>query len=198
MKRFSIITVLILTALTSFAQTNTNAGAVREMSLADCIQEAMQHNLDMQVQRYNPEISLYNLNANYGGYDPTFSFSGTHDYNDSGQTFQNGQLVAGKQFNSDSFSSSFNGTLPWGTIYDLGGNVSSTKGGGNSFTNFIPFQTSDGQVGALTLTQPLLKNFWIDQTRLNIRLGKNALQNSEQGLRQQIITSVTAVSFQFR
>ncbi len=192
MKRFSIILVLILAALTSFAQTNATS-AVREMSLADCIQEAMQHNLDMQVQRYNPQISLYNLNANYGGYDPTFNFSGTHTYNDSGQTFQNGQLVAGKEFNSDTFSSSFNGTLPWGTIYDLGGNVSSTKGGGNGFTNFIPFQTSDGQVGALTLTQPLLKNFWIDQTRLNIRLGKNALQNSEQGVRQQIITSVTAV-----
>ena len=39
----------------------------------------------------------------------------------------------------------------------------------------------------------MLKDFWIDSTRLNIRLGKNALQFSEQGLRQQIITSVTAV-----
>jgi outer membrane protein TolC len=190
MKRFSIITVFVLTALTSFAQTNAPAGATRAMSLADCIQEAMQHNLDMQVQRYNPEISLYNLNANYGGYDPTFSFSGQHDYNDSGATFQNGQRILGNELNSDSFSSSFNGTLPWGTIYDLGGNVSSTKG---TQAGSFPIQNSSGQVGALTLTQPLLKNFWIDQTRLNIRLGKNALQNSEQGVRQQIITSVTAV-----
>ena len=94
MKRFSIITVLFLTAWTSFAQTNATS-AVREMSLPDCIQEAMQHNLDMQIQRYNPQISLYNLNANYGGYDPTFNFSGTHNYNDSGGTFQNGQHVAG-------------------------------------------------------------------------------------------------------
>ena len=198
MKRFSIITVLILTAWTSFAQTNATS-AVREMSLADCIQEAMQHNLDMQVQRYNPQISLYNLNANYGGYDPTFNFSGQHQYNDSGGTFQNGVRVPGQEINEDSFSSSFNGTLPWGTIYDLGGNVSSTKGsqfgivGTNSTLVQTPLQSSFGQVGALTLTQPLLKNFWIDQTRLNIRLGKNALQFSEQGVRQQIITSVTAV-----
>jgi outer membrane protein len=190
MKCFSIITVFILTAFTSFAQTNTPAGATRAMSLADCLQEAMQHNLDMQVQRYNPEISLYNLNANYGGYDPTFSFSGQHDYNDSGATFQNGQRILGNEINSDNFSSSFNGTLPWGTIYDLGCNVSSTKG---TQAGSIPIQNSSGQLGALTLTQPLLKNFWIDQTRLSIRLGKNALQNSEQGVRQQIITSVTAV-----
>ena len=192
MKRFSIITVLILTAWTSFAQTNATS-AVREMSLADCIQEAMQHNLDMQVQRYNPQISLYNLNANYGGYDPTFNFSGTHNYNDSGGSFQDGQHIAGSVYNADNFSSSFNGTLPWGTIYNLGGNVSSTKGE-NGVSNFtLPFQQSSGQVGGLALTQPLLKDFWIDSTRLNIRLGKNALQFSEQGLRQQIITSVTAV-----
>ena len=39
----------------------------------------------------------------------------------------------------------------------------------------------------------LLKNFWIDSTRLTIRVAKNRLKYSEQGLRQQIITSVTAV-----
>jgi outer membrane protein len=200
MKRFSIITVFILTALTSFAQTNAPAGATRAMSLADCIQEAMQHNLDMQVQRYTPEISLYLLNANYNGYDPTFNFSGTHTYNDSPAIFQNGQRIPGNEINADSFGSDFSGSTPWGMTYDLGAqNVQSQKGfqfatvGTNSTLVKSPVQSSSGQLGALKLTQPLLKNFWIDQTRLNVRLGKNALQNSEQGVRQQIITSVTAV-----
>ena len=39
----------------------------------------------------------------------------------------------------------------------------------------------------------MLKNFWIDSTRLTIRLAKNQLKNDEQGVRQQLITSVTAV-----
>ena len=39
----------------------------------------------------------------------------------------------------------------------------------------------------------MLKNFWIDTTRLNIRVAKNRLKYSEQGLREQLITSVTAV-----
>ncbi len=193
MKVFSVVPVFFLAVLTAAAQTNTNAVATRAMSLQDCISEAMQHNLDMQIERFNPQISLYNLHADYGGYDPTFNFSGQHDYNDSGAVFENGQHIAGSQFNSDSFSSSFNGTLPWGTIYNLGGNVSSTKGENTSSNIFLPFQNSSGQVGALTLTQPLLKNFWIDSTRLNIRVGKNRLQFSEQAVRQQIITSVTAV-----
>jgi len=193
MKHFGAISVILLTGFIAAAQTNGPAGATRDMSLADCLQEAMQHNLDMQIQRFNPQINLYNLNGTYGGYDPVFSFSGTHDYNQSPATFQNGQRVLGNEINSDNFSSSFNGTLPWGTIYDLGGNVSSTKGSQGFGSASVPVQSSSGQVGALTLTQPLLKDFWIDQTRLNIRVAKNRLQYSEQGLRQQIITSVTAV-----
>lgn len=193
MKKFGVVLFLFAAALIATAQTNLNAGATRAMSLEDCLQEALQHNLDMQIQRYNPQISLYNLNGTYSGYDPTFSFSGTHNYNESGSTFQNGQVITGSKYNADSFSSDFKGTLPWGTIYDLGGNVSGTKGDKSGITNSFPFQNSSGRVGALTLTQPLLKNFWINQTRLNVRVAKNRLQYSEQGLRQQVITSITAV-----
>ena len=86
------------------------------------------HNLDLQIERYNPQISLYNVSGAYAGYDPTFSFSGTHTYNDSPASFQNGLRVPGNEINSDSFSSSFNGATPWGMTYDLGGNASSSKG----------------------------------------------------------------------
>ena len=199
MKVFSVVSVFFLAILTASAQTNMDAGASqsRDMSLQDCISQAMQHNLDMQIERFNPQISLYNLHADYGGYDPTFNFSGQHQYNDSSATFQNGQHVPGQQINDDFFSSSFTGTAPWGMTYDLGGNVSSTKGDNfGTISNVLiktPFQISDGQVGALTLTQPLLKNFWIDDTRLNIRIAKNRLKFSEQAVREQVITSVTAV-----
>lgn len=168
------------------------------MSLQDCIQEALQHNLDMQIQRYNPQISLYNINGNYSGYDPTFYFSGVHSYNDSPAEFQNGQRIPGNKINEDSFSSDFIGGTPWGMSYDLGGNTSSAKGfqfglDTNSILRKAQIQSSSGSVGALSLTQPLLRNFWIDQTRLNIRVAKNRLQYSEQGVRAQVITSVTDV-----
>jgi outer membrane protein len=195
MKSFSGVSIFFLALLTAAAQTNTPAGVTRPMSLQDCVQEALRHNLDLQIQRYNPEISLYNLRADYTGYDPTFNFSGQHIYNDSGgAVFENGQHVAGSEYNEDAFNSSFTGTLPFGTIYNLGGNVQSTKGV-NTVNNVDVgnIQNSSGQVGAFSLTQPLLKNFWIDDTRLNVKLGKNRLQYSEQGVREQVITSVTAV-----
>lgn len=193
MKKFGVALIWFATVLMAAAQTNP-APAVRAMSLADCIQEALTHNLDVQIQRYNPQISLFNLNSAYAGYDPTFNFSGEHRYNNSGAAFQNNQRVAGSQYNSDTYASSFNGGTPWGMTYQLGGNVSSTAGKNPiSGTNlFVPIQNSSGLVG-LSLTQPLLKNFWIDSTRLNIRVSKNRLQYSEQGVRSQIITSITDV-----
>ncbi len=196
MKSFSVVLTLFLTVWAAAAQTNTGP-AIREMSLPDCLEQALSNNFDVQIQRYNPEASLYNLNASYGGYDPTFSFAGTHDYNKSGGSFQNGQRVAGNEIDSDTFSSAFKGGTPWGMTYTLGGQVSSTKGSqfGTVGTNTIttPLQSSSGQIGALTLTQPLLKDFWIDTTRLNVQIAKNRLQYSEQGVRAQLITSLTAV-----
>jgi len=190
MKCFGIVSIFFSTVFAVAAQTNTDAGTTRAMSLQDCIQQALSHNFDVQVQRYNPQISLYNLNAAYEGYDPTFSISGQHNFDVSPSKYspystnETPPTVA----NENSFDSGLSGSLPWGLQYDFSGNILEQYG-----TDPDPFDNSDGSIG-VTLTQPLLKNFWIDSTRLNIRVAKNRLQYSEQGLREQLITSVTAVA----
>ena len=174
----------------------TNTLGPRSMSLADCMQVALGHNFDVQIQRINPQISLYDLNAAYSGYDVSFNAAGQHSFSDSGSTFQNGLVYPGTKQNANSFNSGFSGVLPWGLNYDLTGRISDTYGSsGSSFTNLAgkPFENSAGQIG-ITMTQPLLKNFWIDSTRLNIKVAKNRLKYTEQGLREQLITTVTAVA----
>jgi outer membrane protein TolC len=47
------------------------------------------------------------------------------------------------------------------------------------------------------VTQPLLKNFWIDGTRHNIAVSKNRLQYSELGLKARIIDTVTRVELAY-
>jgi outer membrane protein TolC len=155
----------------------------REMSLEDCIQEALQHNLDVQIERTAPQISLYNLRGAYGGYDPLFNISGQHGYNKSGV-----DGVPPTISDENSAKSDIGGLLPWGLQYDFKGNVSDTYGPSYPGTN----ETSGGAI-EVQLTQPLLRNFWIDDTRLTIRVFKNRLKYSEQGLRLQVITSVTDV-----
>jgi outer membrane protein len=92
----------------------------------------------------------------------------------------------------NSFDSSLGGTLPWGLQYLLSGNLNEQYGRNTGATNSIPFDNSGGGVN-LQLTQPLLKDFWIDSTRESISLDRNKLKYSEQGLRSQLITSITAV-----
>ena len=168
----------------------TNAPAGRSMSLLDCIQAALAHNFDVQIERYNPQISLYNLNAAYSGYDPSFTASGQHDYSVSGGGLnQNLQPIPSSVSDANSFKTGLGGSLPFGLQYNLSGSASDTYG-----TSGISGFENSGSSAQASLTQPLLKNFWIDSTRLNIRVAKNRLKFSEQGLRQQLITSVTAVA----
>ena len=180
-KSSATLCAFFFAALVVAAQTNTDSVPVRAMALQDCIQEALTHNLDVQIERINPQISLYDLRADYGGYDPTLSVSGQHNHNESGP---DGASVSVSDGNT--FKSSLDGATPWGMTYGLSANASKNY----EQTNF--FDSSSGSV-QLDVTQPLLKNFWVDNNRLTIRVAKNRLKYSEQGLRLQIITSVTAV-----
>jgi outer membrane protein TolC len=190
MKFTGTLSALFAVVSAAVAQTGTNAPAGRTMSLQDCIQAALAHNFDVQVQRLNPQISLYNLDAAYSGYDPAFSASGKHTYTVSpggGFNPYSTNSIPSRTTDANSFNSGISGgLLPWGLQYNLSSGLSETYGGGSP-------SASSGNVG-VTLTQPLLKNAWIDSTRLNIRVAKNRLKYSEQGLRQQLITSVTAVA----
>src|SRR5581483_8900084 len=52
---------------------------------------------------------------------------------------------------------------------------------------------SSSDFGFTSISQPLLKNFWIDKTRATIQIDKANLKISKQQLRLQIITTITAV-----
>jgi len=56
-----------------------------------------------------------------------------------------------------------------------------------------PFETSSGSAGALTLTQPLLRNFWINSDRFTIYVNKKELQKSEADFRDTLMSTVTQV-----
>src|SRR5215471_12408639 len=221
MRRLRILLVWTGTAIAALAQTNqpqsaptepsrdypapipapaqTNQANVRVLSLQDCIQLALQHNLDLQIDRYNPEFALFALKGSYGAYDPTFTFSGEHDHTDQGSTIVKGGLQnAPSTSDSDIFSTGLNGLTPWGLTYNLQGTINDTHGtaataefvtniiGTNVFvqTNFParPFENTSGGA-AIVLRQPLLKNFWIDSARLTIRINKNRFKHSELGLK---------------
>ena len=190
MKRISALAFFAAAGLSATAQTNS---AVRVLSLPDCFAEALSHNLDVQVERYAPQISLYSLYSAYGGYDPLFSLSGQHNNNTSpGGLDQNQLVIPATITDSDSFRSSVGGALPTGLQYNFSGNIADTTGKKST----VGFENSGGAIG-LSLTQPLLKNFWTDANRLSISVAKNRLKYTEQSLRSQLITTITTVENSF-
>ena len=178
-------------AFAAQAQTNEFASAPRVITLDDCIQQALAHNLDVQIERYNPWLSSYEVRIAYGGYDPLFAITGAHGYSKTGRGVDaNGLLLPPSTLDDNFIASSLSGSLPWGLKYDLQGN--STDTWGSYYNGDVSGERTDGSA-SISLAQPLLKDFWIDSTRLNISVAKNRVKWSEQVLRQQIISTVSAV-----
>src|SRR5208283_1938401 len=153
---------------------NTMATATtRPMSLQDCIQEALQHNLDVQIERTAPEISLYNLNSGYGGYDATLNVSGDRTYSKQGAYVNDSsQVILPTAAYQDVFNAGLSGATPWGMTYVIGngpqngqGNITESWGQKSLGSTTTNYNGTSGSIG-VNLTQPLLKNFWIDKNRL--------------------------------
>jgi len=202
---------LLLVAVALSTEINAAAPETRKISLEESIKIALEHNLDVQIERINPEISRYNLSFAYAGWDPVLTASGQHDFSLSpgGLDPQNRPFL-GSETDANTFRAGLSGLLPFGLNYNLSGNLTdsygtrpdltqilSPDGTTNFLSNRFPFENTVGQAGVIVLRQPLLKNFWIDSTRANIAVNKKRLKISELGLSQQIMNTVTSVELAY-
>lgn len=165
----------------------------------------MAHNLDVQIERYGPQIAQFNLRGAYGAYEPVFSFQAVRDFLEHPAKFDPDNFNPDFPFEAttDTVSAAFLGQLPTGLTYELGGRSDFTEAdtdfsldperaavfpprGVRHFDQYLLH-------AALTLRQPLLKNFWIDEPRLRIRVNKNTLAVSELALRWRIMRTITEV-----
>ncbi len=189
-------------AASGFAQESAGGKAAsRSLTLQECVKTALEHNLDIKIERYRPELAKLTLDGSYGAFDPSWRT----DFRQNFSTSETG-------FNISTFNPPSNET--WRETYGmgLGGelpltglayNLSSTLNRSSSKTSFgnpptfldSPFDYSSS-VG-INLTQPLLKNFWIDSPRLQIALNKKNLKTSEQVFRRQVMNTVSDVQFAY-
>src|SRR5215469_8827618 len=116
---------LVYEQMTNSLTGDTNA-PTRHLSLQDCIELTLRHNLELQIDRYGPAVSLYALKSLYGAYDPLASFSGQHQHSESGATFLGTNIIGGAKTDANSFNTSVNGLLPWGMNYTLSGSTADT------------------------------------------------------------------------
>ena len=161
----------------------------RAVSLDECLKLALEHNLDLQIERMNPAMRSLDLWGAYSAYDPSFSAQYNHSYRLSPGGFnpQTQTLTIGTEDNTDSGGLGLGGLLPTGLQYSLSGSAYHSYGLGPGTTDArIPYRDSQGTAG-ISLTQPILKNFWIDGARYSIALRKKDLKISEYTLQRTVM-----------
>lgn len=208
MKFTSLLTAILLWASLSVTAAETTASAPvpamatltqKPVSLEDCIALALKHNFDIRVQRYQPELARLTLSSSYAPYVPAVSstFNQGFNVNPADQT-PGSPFVAGSEFWQESYQTRLTGQGPTGLQYGLTTDLRRKRSErGPTWTNVFDPPFSYQSDASITLTQPLLKNLWIDQTRLNITLDKIAVKSQIESVRGQIITTLLRVELAY-
>ena len=175
----------------------------RPISLDECLQTAFRNNLTIQIIRYSPELAELNLTASYGSYDPNFSFAYGADKATRPPQTGVGQIpVPGNVGWSQDGAMGLIGNLPTGADYRLTSSLLSQRSKFATGTNLFGdtlfgYQAIAPASAGITLTQPLLKDFWIDNIRWTIALNKKTVLQEEQSIRAQLITTAADVQLAY-
>jgi outer membrane protein TolC len=164
-----------------------------QLSLEEVVKRALENNLDIQVEKFNPEASAIRIREVEGGaYDTNLSATLRTTSATSGAT---SFLSGGQKVNSDTAIWNFGATQ----YVKSGGTFALTFSNNKVDTDnaFATLNPSFGSTLTATLTQPLLRNFKIDSTRNSIRVTKRNKEISDVQFRQIVTYTVAQVKKQY-
>ncbi|MCA1584019.1 MAG: TolC family protein [Acidobacteria bacterium] len=171
------------TAVDTSAAAVQPSGPVRRLSIDEAVALALEQNLDLQVERFNPQIQDFAISAARSGWTPNFqSQLLTRDSSSPNDTFLSGSIATLSQQSTTS-SMGVGQLLPWG-----GGSYNLGWDSGRIETNNAA-QNRNPQLNStffLNFTQPLLRNFRMDPTRQQIQLSEKNREIVDVQLQQSI------------
>jgi outer membrane protein len=173
----------------------------RRLSIREVVAMALENNVEIKVQRLQPELGQQQIRFARGAFDPQFSFSTQYSYSETPQNavefVSTGGLTAGfddpRTFVSENFFMNWQlgGKTPLGTQYSFGLNQLQARNDINIQTPpsiFFPEYTS---VLGLTLTQPLLKGAGTAVNLAELRVARVQKQIGWYDWQQQLINSLS-------
>jgi outer membrane protein len=207
--RLRIITLayaMVVTSVSAFGQTGQSplsaslqaaaqnaaqqpAESVRRLSIDEAVKSALEQNLGIRIQRIDPQIQDVGIAQARAFWTPNL----TSNFSKNSQTQQATSSLAGAASSilNGNFNSAvgINQTLPWGADYAATWNSS-------RFTTTNLFQSFSPQIGSnlnLQYSQPLLRNFEIDQIRQQVANSKKARELSDIQLESVITQTLRGV-----
>ncbi len=167
----------------------TTPGPSVELSLDEATARALERNLDIAVERLNPQLQEYNLARLRGTYRPTVTSVVGHRAVVQPPTNQlNGGIIV--QNDNSTYNAGIAQALPWGGgdfTFQFNNHKAVTN---NTFANFNPSYTANF---ASTFTQPLLRGFRIDGVRQQLQVTAINRDISEIQVRSTLATTVADV-----
>jgi outer membrane protein len=171
------------------AQSMQPQGPVRRLSIDEAVALALEQNLDLQIDRFNPQVQDYAISVAKSNWTPTFQSAVTRRTADAQpqDIFSGtGQAITEGRTNT---STGVGQLLPWGASYNaqwFGGRITTSN-------NYNPFPTQLNSQFAANYSQPLLRNFKIDQPRQQYLVSRKNREISDVQLVQSVAQTGRAV-----
>jgi outer membrane protein len=184
------IAALALAAVGTFPTSAlAQAAATRRLSADDAVRMALEQNLGVRVERLNPTLQDFVVSEARSSWVPVLSSTVSDDRSDVPAT----NAFAGGQTNivTTSLSSAIGltQTLPTGANYAIAWN--SARGTSTNFFNSYNPQINSSV--SLSVSQPLLKNFKIDEVRHRIEASRKDRDASDFNLQAAIVRTTRDV-----
>ncbi|NQU11875.1 TolC family protein [bacterium] len=161
---------------------------VKSLTLTECIERALEQNLAVRVQRIEPQIADWAITGAQGAFDP--DLTGRVNYEDASEPLNPERATALGLNSIESqqlrLSSGLEGKLPTGTGYAL--SVFDTRSEGTLAADAVHVGAA-----ALTLTQPLLKDFWLGPNTATIRVARQVRAVAGHQFAEQVMAVVSDV-----
>lgn len=160
-----------------------------DLTIDDAIQRALDRNIDLKVQRYNPQLTDYSIKQTRAAYMPTFTE--TSQFRDStsltSNTTELSSTISTKNITSTTGMSQ---ATPWhGASYSL--SFQTNRQSTTSVTSTRPLNY--GATFSFTATQPLLRNFKIDSTRTTLKTQQITRDINDITLKTSIANTIASV-----
>jgi outer membrane protein len=167
-------------------------GPIRRLSIDDAVATALEQNLDLQVQRINPELQNLTISGFKAAYTPNFvSTIGSSDNTQPSTSFLDtgGGSATGITSGNSVFNFGVASLTNWyGGSYDV--RFNNTR---STTTNLLQsFSPQLNNVLSASYSQPLLRNFKIDGARQQLIVSQKNKEITDTQL-QQSITQTTRI-----
>jgi len=177
-------------ALGQEARPGTVPAPARRLTVDEAVQQALEHNLGIQIARVNPQLQDLSIAQLFGAWSPAFTSSVAQSHTDTpAASFLSGADLKTTD-NRLATSVAIRQSLKWGgASYAIGwDNARATTN--NLFVNYTPQVNSSV---SFSFVQPLLRNFRIDNLRQQIEVGRKTRDISDLDLQASIASTTRAV-----